>query len=47
MLPIWVRDYGNKKLHELEGYRGSITEVDIHLSGGVAAERHPRARTRH
>lgn len=35
MLPIWVRDYVNRKLSEIEGYRGHITEVDIHLWRGA------------
>jgi uncharacterized protein DUF748 len=35
MLPIWVRDYVNKKLSELEGYRGHVAEVDIHLWRGA------------
>lgn len=35
MLPIWVRDYVNRKLSEIEGYRGRITEVDIHLWRGA------------
>jgi uncharacterized protein involved in outer membrane biogenesis len=35
MLPIWVRDYGNRKLNEMEDYRGSIAEVDFHLWRGA------------
>ena len=35
MLPIWVRDYVNRKLSEIEGYRGRVTEVDIHLWRGA------------
>ena len=35
MLPIWVRDYVNRKLSEIEGYRGRIAEVDIHLWRGA------------
>lgn len=35
MLPIWVRDYVNRKLSEIDGYRGSVAEVDIHLWRGA------------
>ena len=35
MLPIWVRDYVNRKLSEIEGYRGHVTDVDIHLWRGA------------
>ena len=35
MLPIWVRDYVNRKLSEMEGYRGHVAEVDIHLWRGA------------
>lgn len=35
MLPIWVRDYVNRKLSEIEGYRGHVAEVDIHLWRGA------------
>ena len=35
MLPIWVRDYVNRKLSEIEGYRGRVAEVDIHLWRGA------------
>jgi len=27
MLPIWVRDYVNRKLAEMEDYRGHVAEV--------------------
>ena len=35
MLPGWVRDYVNRKLSEIEGYRGHVTDVDIHLWRGA------------
>ena len=35
MLPIWVRDYVNRKLSEMEDYRGRVAEVDIHLWRGA------------
>lgn len=35
MLPIWVRDYVNRKLSETEGYRGHVAEVDLHLWRGA------------
>ena len=35
MLPIWVRDYVNKKLSEIDGYRGHVEDVDIHLWRGA------------
>ncbi|MGI8437112.1 MAG: DUF748 domain-containing protein [Chthoniobacterales bacterium] len=35
MLPIWVRDYVDKKLSEIDGYRGHVTDVDIHLWRGA------------
>ena len=35
MLPIWVRDYVNRKLSEIEGYRGHVADVDIHLWRGA------------
>lgn len=35
MLPIWVRDYVNRKLSEMEDYRGHVAEVDIHLWRGA------------
>jgi hypothetical protein len=35
MLPIWVRDYVNKKLNELDDYRGSVSQVDIALIRGA------------
>ena len=37
MLPGWVRDYVNRKLSEIEGYRGHVTDVDIHLWRGAYA----------
>ncbi|MFN2508173.1 MAG: DUF748 domain-containing protein [Chthoniobacterales bacterium] len=35
MLPFWVRDYVNRKLSELEDYRGHVADVDIHLWRGA------------
>ena len=35
MLPIWVRDYVNRKLSEIDGYKGHVTDVDIHLWRGA------------
>ena len=35
MLPFWVRDYVNRKLSEIEGYRGHVADVDIHLWRGA------------
>src|SRR6187401_1087517 len=35
MLPIWVRDYVNRKLSEMEDYRGHVADVDIHLWRGA------------
>ena len=35
MLPIWVRDYVNRKLSELEGYSGHVADVDMHLWRGA------------
>ncbi|MDQ3119182.1 MAG: hypothetical protein M3Q89_06390 [Verrucomicrobiota bacterium] len=35
MLPIWVRDYVNRKLNEMEDYTGHVVEVDIHLWRGA------------
>src|SRR5215210_8139296 len=35
MLPIWVRDYVNRRLSEMEDYRGHIDDVDIHLWRGA------------
>lgn len=35
MLPVWVRDYVNRKLSEIDGYRGRVTDVDIHLWRGA------------
>ncbi|MBA2743354.1 MAG: DUF748 domain-containing protein, partial [Chthoniobacterales bacterium] len=35
MLPIWVRDYVNRKLSEMDEYRGHVAEVDIHLWRGA------------
>ena len=35
MLPIWVRDYVNRKLNEMEDYSGHVADVDIHLWRGA------------
>jgi uncharacterized protein involved in outer membrane biogenesis len=35
MLPIWVRDYVNRKLSEMQDYRGHVAEVDISLWRGA------------
>ncbi len=35
LLPIWARAYVNRKLSEVEGYRGHVTEVDLHLWRGA------------
>lgn len=35
MLPIWARDYVNRKLNEIEGYTGHVADVDIHLWRGA------------
>lgn len=35
MLPIWVRDYVNRKLSEMKDYRGHVAEVDISLWRGA------------
>src|SRR4051812_22878047 len=35
MLPIWVRNYVNQKLSEIEGYRGHVADIDIHLWRGA------------
>lgn len=35
MLPIWVRNYVNQKLSEIEDYRGHVADVDIHLWRGA------------
>ncbi len=35
MLPIWVRDYVNRKLSEIDGYRGHVADVDLHLWRGA------------
>ncbi len=35
MLPFWVRDYVNKKLSELDDYRGHVEEVDLALWRGA------------
>jgi hypothetical protein len=35
MLPIWVRDYVNRKLSEIPDYRGHVAEIDINLWRGA------------
>ena len=35
MLAIWVRDYVNRKLSEIEGYRGHVAAVTLHLWRGA------------
>ena len=37
MLPFWVRDYVNKKLSEIDGYRGHVEDVHIALWRGAYA----------
>ena len=34
-LPIWVRDYVNRTLSEMDDYRGHVADVDIHLWRGA------------
>src|SRR2546423_1468960 len=36
MLAIWVRDYVNRKLNEMDEYRGHVAAVDIHLWRGAS-----------
>ena len=35
MLPFWVRDYVNKKLSELDDYRGHVESVHLALWRGA------------
>ena len=35
MLPFWVRDYVNRKLSEIEGYRGTVEAVELNLWRGA------------
>src|SRR3954465_11322663 len=35
MLAIWVRDYVNRKLNEMDEYRGHVAAVDIQLWRGA------------
>ena len=35
MLAIWVRDYVNRKLSEMPGYRGHVAAVTLHLWRGA------------
>jgi hypothetical protein len=39
MLPIWVRDYVNRRLNEMEDYSGHVADVDIHLWRGAYSAR--------
>lgn len=34
-LPIWVKDYVNQQIAELDGYSGGIEDVDLHLWRGA------------
>ncbi len=34
-LEVWVKDYVNKKMADLDGYSGSIEDIDIHLWRGA------------
>lgn len=34
-LPIWLTDYVNKEINELDGYGGSVENIDIHLLRGA------------
>lgn len=34
-LPYWVKDYANKTLNNIEGYRGSVADIDIALYRGA------------
>ncbi len=34
-LPIWVKDYVNQKIDALEGYSGSVEDIDINLWRGA------------
>lgn len=34
-LPVWVTDHVNKTLNTIDGYSGSISDVDIHLYRGA------------
>jgi hypothetical protein len=36
-LPYWVTDYVNKEINKLDGYSGSVADVDIHLWRGAYA----------
>jgi Domain of Unknown Function (DUF748) len=35
LLPFWIRDYVNKKLSEIEGYRGHVQAVELNLFRGA------------
>jgi hypothetical protein len=34
-LPYWVRDYVNAEINKLDGYSGSVADIDIHLWRGA------------
>ncbi len=44
MLPIWVRDYVNRKLSEMEDYRGHVAEVAF--TSGAAPIRSTKSKSR-
>src|SRR4051794_28686563 len=35
LLPFWIRDYVNRKLSEIPGYRGHVAAVTLHLWRGA------------
>src|SRR3954469_8779048 len=39
-LAIWVRDYVNRKLSEIPGYRGHVAAVTLHLWRGAYQVHH-------
>ena len=44
MLAIWVRDYVNRKLSEIPGYRGHVAAVTLHLWRGAYQIHHVEIR---
>jgi hypothetical protein len=34
-LPVWLKDYVNKTLNGIDGYRGSVQEIHVHLYRGA------------
>jgi len=34
-LPVWLKDYANKTLNNIDGYRGSVEAVDVNLLRGA------------